>query len=322
MIRTLYRSHKGNFTTDVPLTHWRVALNDSQGLFWVDFNQEPVEVIEPLLRDIFGFHPLAIDDALREAHIPKIDNWGEYVYAVVHGIVYDSKAIQLTTRELDVFLGKNYLVTHHSSTIDAVNRLWSASQNDQRRLERGPDHLLYDLLDLLTADYMPVVDALDDTLDELEAEVFEHPSQHTLNTIFSAKRAVLHLRRIIGPQREVLNRLARDDYAMIDPKDRVYFRDVYDHLVRLADINENLRDLVGGALDTYLSVTSNRTNEIMKVLTIFTALFMPISFLAGFFGMNFTRLPFDSLTLLMGALVVMFGTPVIMFLWFRHNGWI
>jgi len=136
------------------------------------------------------------------------------------------------------------------------------------------------------------------------------------------KRAVLQMRRIIGPQREVLNRLARDDYAMIDPKDRVYFRDVYDHLVRLADINESLRDLIGGTLDTYLSVVSNRINQVMKILTIFTALFMPISFLAGFFGMNFTRVPFDNSPLLIGTLIVMVVTPVLMFLWFRHRGWI
>jgi magnesium transporter len=119
----------------------------------------------------------------------------------------------------------------------------------------------------------------------------------------------------------VLNRLARDDYGMIDAKDRVYFRDVYDHLVRLADINESLRDLISGALDTYLSVTSNRTNEIMKVLTIISALFMPLAFLTGFFGMNFTRIPFDSPWLLVGALGLMVATPVVMYILFKRRGW-
>ncbi len=322
MIRTLYRSSKGGFTFDVPTTHWRVALHDEGGLFWVDFSEAPPEVVEPLLRDHFGFHPLVINDVLREAYVAKIDNWGEYVYAVLHAVRFSAETLGLVTREVDALLGKNYLVTYHAQPIHVINQLWSACQNDQRRLEGGPDHLLYLLLDLLTSEYMPVVDRIDETIDHLEDEVFERPTQHTLNTIFSVKRAVLQMRRIIGPQREVLNRLARDDYAMIDPKDRVYFRDVYDHLVRLADINESLRDLIGGTLDTYLSVVSNRINEVMKILTIFTALFMPISFLAGFFGMNFTRVPFDNSPLLIGTLIVMVVTPVLMFLWFRHRGWI
>src|SRR3989338_188089 len=304
MIRALYLTGKGGFSIDIPASKWRVALRDRTGVFWVDFGREPAEVVEPPLRDVFGFHPLAIDDALREAHVPKIDNWGDYAYAVVHAVVFDSDSLELRTHELDVFLGPNYLVTHHGQRVEAVERLWTSCQKDQRRLSRGPDYLLYELLDLLTADYMPVVDQIDETCDQLEAEVFDRPTQHTLNTIFSLKRAVLHLRRIISPQREVLNRLARDDYAMIDPPDRIYFRDVYDHLVRLVDLNDSLRDLISGTLDTYLSVSSNRINEVMKVLTTFTALFMPISFLAGFFGMNFLHIPFNNPALLLGAILI------------------
>lgn len=322
MIRTLYRSSKGGFTTDVPATHWRVALRDEAGLLWVDFSEEPTEKVEPALRDTFNFHPLAIDDALREAHVPKIDNWGEYVYAVAHGVVFDTTTLALSTRELDIFLGQNFLVTHHHRPIEAVNRVWTNSQLDHRRLEAGADHLLYEILDTLTADYLPVIDALDDTLDHLEDEVFSKPTQNTLNTIFHVKRAVLNFRRIIGPQREVLNKLARDEYAPIDPKDRVYFRDIYDHLVRLADINESLRDLTSGALDTYLSVVSNRVNNVMKALTIISALFMPISFLAGFFGMNFHGIPFDQPALLIAAVASMVALPTIMFLWFRLRGWL
>src|SRR5574341_308737 len=322
MIRTLYRSSKGGFTIDVPTSHWRVALHDEQGLFWVDFSEEEPAAIEPLWRDIFSFHPLAIDNALHDTLVPKIDNWGDYVYAVVHNPLFDAQTLKFGTHEVDVFLGKNYLITHHRESVEAINRLWKNCLTDQRRLERGADHLLYDLLDLLTADYMPVMDGLDDAIDHLEDEVFAHPTQHTLNTIFTIKRTVLHLRRIIGPQREVLNKLARDEYAMIDPKDRIYFRDVYDHLVRLADLNESLRDLIGGALDTYLSVTSNRINEVMKILTVLTALFMPISFLAGFFGMNFTGLPVASQAWLLGTIGLTVATPLAMLIWFRSRGWL
>ncbi len=322
MIRTMYRSGKGGFTTDLPSIHWRVALRDPDGVLWVDFSQEPPEAVEPLLRDVFQFHPLAIDDALRETHVPKIDNWGDYAYAVLHGVAYDSEEIKLGVRELDVFLGRNYLVTHHKLPLDVVDRVWSSACTDQRRLERGADFLLYDLVDQLTADYMPVIDSIDDTVDHIEDEVFEKPTQHTLSTIFTLKRVALQMRRIIGPQREVLNRLARDSYTMIDPADRVYYRDVYDHLVRLADINESLRDLISGALDTYLSVTSNRINEVMKVLTIISALFMPLAFLSGFFGMNFTTIPFDSPWLLVFALGLMVATPVGMFILFKRRGWL
>ncbi len=322
MIRTLYRNSKGNFTFDVPQTHWRVALRDDGGLLWVDFGNEPAEVVEPHLRDLFGFHPLAIDDALREAHVPKIDNWGNAVYICAHAVGFDRDTLKLATREVDIFLGRNFLVTLHWDDVDAIDRVWRHTQSDHRRLDLGPDHLLYELLDHITSDYLPVVDTLDDAIDAIEEEVFRQPDQRTLNKIFSVRRAALQLRRVIGPQREVLNRLARDDYPFVDPQDRVYFRDVYDHLVRLVDLNESLRDLVGGTLDTYLSVISNRMNEIMKTLTITSVLFMPISFLAGFFGMNFLGLPFDNALLLWGTVAVMALAPAAMLIWFRYRNWL
>lgn len=321
MIRTLYRSGKGGFTTDLPPTHWRVALRDADGLFWVDFGSEPPEKLEPLLRDVFKFHPLAIDDALNESHVPKINNWGEYLYAVFHGVDYNAEKIELELREVDAFLGQNFLITHHSEPVDFVDRLWSNCNSDQRRLERGPDFLLYDLLDMLAATYLPVIDSIDDTIDHLEDETFHRPTTATLNTLFSVKRVALAMRRVIAPLREVINRLARDEYSVIEAKDRIYFRDVYDQFVRLADINESLRDLLSGTLDTYLSVTSNRTNEIMKVLTILSALFMPMTVLTGFFGMNFTTIPFDQGWLLVVALVAMLGVPATMLLYFRKRGW-
>ena len=132
--------------------------------------------------------------------------------------------------------------------------------------------------------HMPVIEALDEAVDQLEAAIFANPDPDTLMKLFDIKRAVLHFRRIIGPQREVLNKLARDDYAMIDTRTRVYFRDVYDHLVRLQDISESLRDLASGTLDTYLSVINNRTNDIMKILTGVTVMFMPLTFIAASLG--------------------------------------
>ncbi len=322
MIRTIYRKSKGSFTTDVPESHWKVALHDADGLFWVDIAGEPKERVRQLMSEDFRFHPLAIDNALEPAATPKLDDWGEYVYAAVHCVSFDPETNDLDTSEIDVFLGKNFLVTHHKNPMASADRVWNMSQRNELYLARGADYLLYNILDSVATDYMPVVDQLDEAIDHLEDAIFEANDRTTLNRIFTLKRAVLHLRRVIIPQREVMNRLARDMYTVVDAGERIYFRDVYDHYVRLADVNDTLRDLVSGALDTYLSVSANRINEVMKVLTIFTALFMPISFLAGFFGMNFTTLPFDALWLLGGALVLMIGAPVMMWLWFKRQGWI
>ena len=322
MIRTIYRNSKGNSTTDVPTTHWKVALHDTGGLFWVDFADEPRERVEKLFTDVFNFHPLAIYDALQQAHVPKVDDCGEYIYIVVHGLSFDEKGYELGTHEIDTFLGKNFLVTHHKNPLLSADHVWNTCQRDPRYLARGADYLLYHILDTLAADFMPVVDKMDDAIDHLEDDVFASTDRAVLNRIFSIKRAVLHLRRIIIPQREVMNRLARDTYAVIDPSERIYFRDVYDHFVRLADINDTLRDLIGGTLDTYLSVTANRTNDVMKVLTILTALFMPLTFFTGFFGMNFETLPFGSAAFFVAMMAMMISIPFLLWRWFKRQGWI
>jgi magnesium transporter len=251
-----------------------------------------------------------------------VDDWRDYIYCVAHGVVFDPATCNVTTRELDVFLGRNFLVTHHKVPVPAADRMWDASRRDARGLERGADYLLYHLLDMLVADYLPVMDQIDESIDSIEDEVFGNPSQATLNRIFALKRAVLRLRRILTPQREMINRLARDPYAVIDADERIYFRDIYDHLVRLVDLNETLRDLISGTLDTYLSVSSNRINEIVKVLTVLTAVFLPLTFLSGFFGMNFTRLPFTETWFFLVAAGIMVTLPVLFYRWLQGRGWV
>jgi magnesium transporter len=327
MIRLVYCATDGQVRSDLKPEEIGAVLQQPGGLLWLDLVGEPEEVCQPLLRETFGFHPLAVDDALDETHVPKVDDWGEYLYLVLHAVVLDPAADEaLHTHELDLFLGQNYLVTYRTDPIAAVDRAWAACQRDERHLQRGAARLLYKLADELVADYMPVVEAMDEAIDEVEDEVFGQPGPSLLERIFALKRALLHLRRIIAPQREVLNKLARGDYGVIDEDERVFFRDVYDHLVRLYDIIEGLRDLVGGALDTYLSVVSNRMNEVMKTLTIITTLFMPVSFLVGFFGTNFFQ-PVAPLTawtdrpafvLMLLAMVVV---PAGMYLWMRKRAW-
>jgi magnesium transporter len=175
--------------------------------------------------------------------------------------------------------------------------------------------------------YMPLVEQIDRSIDELEDQVFSKPAPETLERLFALKRTLLAMRRIISPQREVLNKLARDDYRMIDPRDRIFFRDIYDHLVRLHDLNESMRDLVGGALDSYLSVINNRMNEVMKTLTVITTLFMPISFVAGFFGMNFfepvaNMIQWTTQPAFMVMFLVIVLLPASMFFWMRRRMWV
>ena len=327
MIRILYRPKSAKPRFDLKPADLPATLADPQGLVWLDFEAEPPEACEPILRQTFGFHPLAIDDALQESHIPKVDDWGEYIYLVLPAITLDGASEpHIEMLELDAFLGPNYLVTHHDHPVAVVDRVWSACQRDERHLEGDVDHVLYRLVDELATSYMDVIERLDDAIELVEDEVFDRPTTSTLERIFVLKRALIQLRRIIVPQREVLNRLARGDYAVIDAKDRVFFRDVYDHLVRMHDINEGMRDLVAGSLDTYLSVINNRMNDIMKTLTIITTLFMPLSFLTGFFGMNFfgPSAPLEAWTgipALVITLVILLATPLAMYLWMQRQGW-
>jgi len=328
LIRSLYYLPGKPIRTDIPPSEFPRLLRDRRGLLWVDFMSEPEQIAEPILRS-FNFHPLAIDDALQETHTPKIDDWGDYIYIVLNVMNYKQEhgVFESEIDELDIFLGKNFVVTFHDQLISAVEDAWSACQRDTRHLHDGPDHLLYRIADSLVNSYMPLVEQIDNQLDQIEDHVFERPSRATLEQIFALKRILQSMRRIILPQREVLNKLARDDYRVIDPKDRIFFRDIYDHLVRLHDINESLRDLVTGVMDTYLSVVNNRMNEVMKTLAIITTLFMPITFVTGFFGMNF----FEPVANLVGwttrevfeiTVGIMLGLPIIMYLWMRRRTWL
>jgi magnesium transporter len=327
MIRSLYFSN-GQFRTDLEVEEFSKALQDPQGLLWVDFEETPSETDEPILRKVFGFHPLAVDDALQETHFPKLDDWVKYLYIVIQAITFIREDCSLDALELDVFLGKNYIVTHHDLPIPAVTRVWQACQRDERYVNMDADHFLYKLIDESVVDYMITVEGIDEEIELVEDEIFDKPSPEIVQRLFALKRATLHLRRALSPLREVLNKLARDNFAVVDAEDRIYFRDIYDHLVRLHDISESLRDLVGGALDTYLSVINNRMNDIMRTLTVITTLFMPISFIAGFFGMNFFQpvsAPLANWTRILPFILssmIMILLPAGMFIWIRRRGWL
>lgn len=288
MIRAFLRHADGSIETAVPPERLPSVLRETGAVVWIDLHNEPEAVDEQILLGTFAFHPLAVDDAIQETHVPKVDDWGEYLYIVLHAVQFASaESAGLTTRELDIFLGRNFLVTHHEEEMDCVERTFAACLRDPRTSAGGAARLLYQLVDELVAGHMPTADAIDEALEAAEERIIGKPVPAVLPEVLGLKRALLHLRRILAPQRDVLGRLARDEYAVVEAGVRPYFRDVYDHLVRLYDIVESMRDLAAGVLETYLSSINNRMNKAMKTLTLITTLFMPISFLTGFFGMNF-----------------------------------
>ncbi|MEJ2486300.1 MAG: magnesium/cobalt transporter CorA [Anaerolineales bacterium] len=328
MIRSIGMSSEGEIRINVNTSQYPEWIKNPENLLWVDISGEPNREIESILLDDFNFHPLAVDDALVETHIPKVDDWTDYLYLVMRIVLLleDREDLEIETPELDVFLGSNYLVTYHKIPLTIIDTIWQMCQRDSRTLAKGTGNLFYQIADELINQYMPIMERIDELSDQIEDEVFDNPKPMVLNKIFSLKRALLELRRALIPQREVFNKLARKDFAIIRDQDQVYYRDVYDHMVRLQEINEGLRDLISGALETYLSVVNNRMNEVMKTLTVITTLFMPLSFLTGFFGMNFFQaaIPLKIWTgkLVFGLVLAgMIGIPFGMYLWMRRRNW-
>ncbi|HEY5599166.1 MAG TPA: magnesium/cobalt transporter CorA, partial [Candidatus Manganitrophaceae bacterium] len=268
------------------------------------------------------FHPLAIEDCVTETLLPKIDDFGDYIFLVLHGSRV-SEERGFSTAEINFFLGPHYLVSYHDQPSRSVNRTKERLLKNAPSMTKGVDFLLHEILDGMVDNYFPVLDQFDDAVDGIEEEVFSHPDQETLNKIFTLKKEVMHLRRVTGPQREILNRLSRDNFSVISPKAAIYYRDVYDHLVRISDLSESYRDLITGALEAYLSVVSNRLNEIMKILTIFTATFMPLTLITGIYGMNIESIPgLRSEDAFWGVLGGMAIITAAMFLFFRKKKWL
>lgn len=326
-MRILHNPARGDLMMNLSVTQLRAALAEGSGVLWVDLNGDAVEAAEDILANVFNFHPLAIDDAINEVHLPKLDDWKEYLYLVVRGLDYELDAHRPSLPELDMFIGRNYLVTFHHEQIPAVDRVWDAFAEDERLQQRNVAYVLYRILDELVDQYITTVEALEDRLEHVEDQILLRPDTASQERILVLKHVVLRLRRVTSLQRETLNKLARDQFAVLDSADQVYFRDVYDHMIRLYELIDGLRDLVMGALDLYLSAINNRMNEIMKTLTVITTLFMPLTFVTGFFGMNFFQpvlaelAPWTGRAVFTLTLLAMFMLPFVMFLWMRRRAW-
>jgi magnesium transporter len=325
MIRSILIDSQGVKNADLSPEQVRTALGDEKSLIWVSLEHPTQEEASSTLHDIFHFHPLAVEDCMNSGYqTPKVDDFGSYIFIIAHAIHCLDDVSQVRTIELNFFLGKNYLVTiHNDDVMPPVEQLWQLMDKDERLINNGSDFLCHSLLDFLVDDYMPVLDKLDDEIEYLEDMLLEKPQPKNLQRILELKHTLINLRRIMSPLREVMNRLSRDEFAMIDQQSRIYFRDIYDHLVRFQDLVESLRDIVAGAMDIYLNSTSLRLNEVMKALTIVSTIFLPLSFVAGMYGMNFSNMfpvwdwPYGYLLFW----VICIGIAVGMILFFKNRGW-
>ena len=296
-------------------------LIDSSAKFWLDLEGMDEQTAQALLRDTFGFHPLAIEDTERFGQRPKIDNYGAYALLVVYGVTAASSLV-----EVHCYRTENYLVTVHHDPCPELTNLGE-------RLRRGAGlsadqlMLLYRVMDTLVDGYFPVLESLDDDIDDLEDAILAYPTEEQLGRLFDMKRSLIAIRKVVTPQRDMLATLATGQFVLpgMTPQVEPYFRGLYDHLIRISDLVDSYRDLISGAQDTHLSTVSNRLNVVMKQLTIIATIFLPLSFLTGFLGQNFGWM-IAHLASLPVFLAVGIGLQILvvaaLVLLFRQRGWL
>jgi magnesium transporter len=296
-------------------------------LRWVDLQDQDGPQLE-VLRERFHIHPLAIEDCAHFDQRPKEDEYGDHLFLVTQGFASQGEKIEeLELQELHAFLGDHYLVTVHLGVIDALQRTWVRLADEARLLERGVDFVYYLIADGMVDDVFPILDRIADELEELEDCVLASPQRKDLQRIFALKRHLVSMRKVLSPQRDVLGLLAKRGDARVSDRTSLYLRDVYDHLVRINESIEANRDLLGNALDAYLSAVGQRTNEIMKHLTLLSAVFLPLAFVVGFFGQNFDNFPLlkewvHSDALMWAMVTVCLTVPVAMLAWFKYKDWL
>jgi len=277
-----------------------------------------------ILSDTFRFHPLSVEDARAELHFPKIEPYDGYLYVILHGIAMHNSARHFVTHDVDFFLGPTYLVTVHDGDSRSIAELKENVTRNPKIMGEGPVALFHRIVDAMVDHYRPEVEKLEDRLDELEKAIFENPQPELLRQILNEKREVSALRRIVTPQRDVIARLARREFVDISTDMSFRFRDVYDHLVRLADDTAIFQDRITGILDAHLTNVSNRLNEVMKVLTVVSTIFMPLTVLSGMWGMNvpLPHFPGNDAAQFWWLAGIMALIAALMLAFFRRRHWI
>ncbi|MBM7692162.1 magnesium transporter [Peribacillus deserti] len=314
MIRTAAITKDYKLKEHVPLSE----LNDNDFLwYWVDFDQPNTEEIDKL-RDPLMFHPLAIEDCIHTLQRPKLDYYEDYVFFVAQAL----NTSNLVREEVDIFLAENYIVTYHNDKSEEINKVWQRLVQSSKVEKWGPSHVLYQVLDKIVDNYFPLVQRIEETLNEIDDNPHNKTMQMLLVDLFEARHNILLLRQVISPMRDLGYRILNSNRLASIQIEKEYFTDIYDHLVRLREMIEASRELTTDIRESYIALNSTQTNHVMKVLTVITTIFMPLTFIAGIYGMNFEHMP--ELTWKYGyfqALCLMIVIGMGMFIWFNKKGW-
>ena len=331
MIRSFAFTTQGRLhTKDIDLFLMPTLLADTSLFLWVDLEAPTPEEVRTILEGVFHFHPLSIEDCVTASPSPKVeeyspkegDGFTSYLFMVIHAVDYSRQNGQFATSELDFFLGKNFLVTFHREPLRNVVLVEERCVRSTVLIARAPDRLAHALLDSLVDNYKPALDELSLEIAELEQQALQHPNQRTLNKILQIKKEVLHLRQIIGPQREVLARFAAGEFKLIRAHLVPYFRDVYDALFHISELAQGYTDSLTGILQIYLNMSSNQTGEVVKLLTLITVITTPLMMIGTWYGMNFDNMhELHSKHGYIIASIVMIISTTLTYLYFKMKKW-
>ncbi len=291
---------------------------------WININGlHEVDIIEKLGKE-YNIHPLVLEDILHTDQRPKIEDFDDYLFIISKMLSYDEGEQRIQTEQFSLILGPNYIITFQEKDGDVFDSIRERLRKQKGRLRReGPDYLAYTLIDAIVDHYFIILEKIDERMEQLEEELTKNPGPETMQNIHHLKRELIFLRKSVWPLREVVGILEREELRLIQEKTTIFFRDVYDHTIHVIDTIETFRDMVSGMLDLYLSNISNRMNEVMKVLTIIATIFIPLTFIAGIYGMNFEFIP--ELKWHWGyplVWVVMIVIGVLMLIYFKKKRWL
>jgi len=299
------------------------AIKDPSSILWLDIQDIDDNDID-LLTEVFNIHPLTIEDFIMVNARPKVENFKDYLFLIMFSLECNGKCnSKIKMGEMDFCLGKNFLITSHNDSLATLTINKERIHKDSPIIKNGADFLLYAIIDSLVDSYFPVIHEFDEAVDQMSDELFKDPTNETLKKIYTLKNEIIHLRRTIGPQADVISLLARGDYPQVTAPNAVYFRNIYDSLIRINDIVGTSRDIITGAMEAYVSVVSNRLNEIMKTLTVIATIMMPLTLIASIYGMNFKHMP--ELEHKFGypfAILIMACITIGMLIYFKRRKWL
>ncbi len=266
--------------------------SDASTVTWIDVNSVHQVELVAKLGECFGLHPLVVEDILNTDQRPKLEDFGEYLYIVFRAFSCNGGHCPMDTEQISLILGPNFVISFQEKESPVFDKILERIRTGKgRTVKSGADYLAYSLLDTIVDNYFIVLEHLGERMEALEDALVTNPASQTLREIHLLKRDLISIRRSVWPLREVLNNMQREGSTLISETTRVYLRDVYDHAIHAIDTLETFRDMISGMLDIYLSSASNRLNEVMKVLTIIATIFIPLTFIAGLYGMNFRYMP-------------------------------